>query len=139
MDITLDTARNMICAAMGEAQRIGNACSIAIVDENGWLVAAERMEDALIPALDIARDKAWTAFAFKMPSSETGRFGNPSAANAGFNTANWNDRLTTIGGGLPIKEGNSVVGGVGVSGGTIEEDVAVCEAAIRAMATPRPV
>ena len=138
MDITLDTARNMICAAMGEAQRIGNACSIAIVDENGWLVAAERMEDALIPALDIARDKAWTAFAFKMPSSEIGRFGNPSAANAGFNTANWNDRLTTIGGGLPIKEGDSVVGGVGVSGGTIEEDVAVCEAAIRAIAVSRP-
>jgi len=138
MDITLDTARDMIRAAMGEAQRIGNACSIAIVDENGWLVAAERMEDALIPALDIARDKAWTAFAFKMPSSEIGRFGNPSAANAGFNTANWNDRLTTIGGGLPIKEGNSVIGGVGVSGGTIEEDVAVCEAAIRAMAASRP-
>ena len=138
MDITLGTARDMIHAAMAEAQRMGNACSIAIVDKNGWLVAAERMEDALIPTLDIARDKAWTAFAFKMPSSEIGSFGNPSAANAGFNTANWNDRLTTIGGGLPIKEGDSVVGGVGVSGGTIEEDVAVCEAAIRAMAASRP-
>ncbi len=138
MDITLGTARDMIHAAMDEAQRMGNACSIAIVDKNGWLVAAERMEDALIPTLDIARDKAWTAFAFKMPSSEIGRFGNPSAANAGFNTANWNDRLTTIGGGLPIKEGDSVVGGVGVSGGTIEEDVAVCEVAIRAIAVSRP-
>ena len=138
MNITLDTATDMIRAAMGEAQRIGNACSIAIVDENGWLVAAERMDYALIPTLDIARDKAWTAFAFKMPSSEIGRFGNPSAANAGFNTANWNDRLTTIGGGLPINEGDRVIGGVGVSGGTIEEDVAVCEAAIKAMATPRP-
>jgi len=138
MDITLGTARDMISAAMGEAQRIGNACSIAIVDKNGWLVAAERMEDALIPTLDIARDKAWTAFAFKMPSSEIGKFGNPSTANPGFNTANWNDRLTTIGGGLPIKEGDSVIGGVGVSGGTDKEDVAVCEAAIDALATPGP-
>jgi len=138
MHITLDTARDMIRAGMGEAQRLGNACSIAIVDENGWLVAAERMEDALIPTLDIARDKAWTAFAFKMPSSEIGRFGNPSAANAGFNTANWNDRLTTIGGGLPIKVGNSVIGGVGVSGGTEKEDVAVCQTAIKAIATPQP-
>jgi uncharacterized protein GlcG (DUF336 family) len=138
MHITLDTARDMIRAGMGEAQRIGNACSIAIVDENGWLVAAERMEDALVPTLDIARDKAWTAFAFKMPSSEIGRFGNPSAANAGFNTANWNDRLTTIGGGVPIKAGNSVIGGVGVSGGTEKEDVAVCQTAIKAIATPRP-
>jgi len=138
MHITLDTARDMIRAGMGEAQRLGNACSIVIVDENGWLVAAERMEDALIPTLDIARDKAWTAFAFKMPSSEIGRFGNPSAANAGFNTANWNDRLTTIGGGLPIKVGNSVIGGVGVSGGTEKEDVAVCQTAIKAIATPQP-
>lgn len=138
MDIRLDTARDMIRAAMGEAERIGNACSIAIVDENGWLVAAERMEGALIPTLDIARDKAWTAFAFKMPSSEIGRFGNLSAANAGFNTANWNDRLTTIGGGLPIKVSDRVIGGIGVSGGTSEEDVAICEAAIRSMATSRP-
>lgn len=132
MKIILDVAKDMIYAAIDEARRIGNACSIAIVDENGWLVAAERMDGALTPTLDIARDKAWSAFAFRMPSSEIHKFGNPSTLGFGFNTENWNDRLTTIAGGLPIKDGASVIGGIGVSGGTPKEDVAVCQAAIKA-------
>lgn len=130
MKITLDVAKKIIYAGMEEAQRMGNACSIAVVDKNGWLVAAERMDAALIPTFDIARDKAWTAFAFKMSSSEIYKFGNPSMPGFGFNTANWNDRLTPIAGGLPIKDGGEVVGAVGVSGGTPEQDVAVSQAAI---------
>jgi uncharacterized protein GlcG (DUF336 family) len=67
-----------------------------------------------------------------MPSSDIHKFGDPSMPNAGFNTANWNDRVTTIAGGMPIKEGDKVIGGIGVSGGKPEEDVAVCRAAIEA-------
>ena len=133
MKLTLEVAKNMIDAAIVEARGIGKACSIAIVDENGWSVAAERMDDALAPTLDIARDKAWTAFAFRMPSSEIYEFGNAAMPGFGFNTENWNDRLTTIAGGLPIKDGDSVIGGIGVSGGTPEEDVAVCQAAVKAI------
>lgn len=103
---------------------------LAVVDENGWLIAAERMDGAIIPTLDMARDKAWTAFAFRMPSSEISKFGNPSMCNFGFNTANWNDRITTIAGGIPIKDGDKVIGAVGVSGGSPEEDEVVCKAAI---------
>lgn len=133
MKIMLDVAKDMIYAAMDEARRMGNACSTAIVDENGWLVAADRMDGALAPTLDIARDKAWSAFAFGMPSSEIAKFGNPSTPGFGFNTENWNDRLTTIAGGLPIKDGDNIIGGIGVSGGTPEQDVAVCQAAIKAI------
>lgn len=133
MKVMLDVAKDMIYAAIDEARRIGNACSIAIVDENGWLVAAERMDGALAPTLDIARDKAWSALAFRIPSSEIRKFGNPATPDFGFNTENWNDRLTTIAGGLPIKDGDSVIGGIGVSGGTPEEDVAVCQAATKAI------
>ena len=50
---------------MAQAQKMGKTCSIAIVDENGWLVALHRMEGAIIPSADIARDKAWTAAVFK--------------------------------------------------------------------------
>jgi uncharacterized protein GlcG (DUF336 family) len=132
MKITLDVAKKIIHKAISEAKQKGIACSIAVVDENGWFVAAERMDGALISALDIARDKAWTALAFKMPSSDIHKFGDPSMPNAGFNTANWNDRVTTIAGGMPIKEGDKVIGGIGVSGGKPEEDVAVCRAAIEA-------
>jgi uncharacterized protein GlcG (DUF336 family) len=131
MKLTLEVAKNMIDAAIIEARGIGNACSIAIVDENGWSLAAERMDGALTPTLDIARDKAWSAFAFRMPTSEIHKFGNPATPGFGFNTENWNDRLTTITGGLPINDGDKVIGGIGVSGGTPEEDVAVCQAAIK--------
>jgi uncharacterized protein GlcG (DUF336 family) len=131
MKITLDIAKKIIHAGIEEAQRMGNACSIAVVDEKGWLVGAARMNGALIPSFDIARDKAWTAFAFRMPSSEIYKFGNPSMSIFGFNTANWNDRITTIAGGLPIKGGDEVIGGVGVSGNTtVEQDVIVCKEAI---------
>jgi len=133
MKVMLDVAKDMIYAAIDEARRIGNACSIAIVDENGWLVAAERMDGALAPTLDIARDKAWSALAFRIPSSEIHKFGDPATPGFGFNTENWNDRLTTIAGGLPVKDGDSVIGGIGVSGGTPEKDVAVCQAATKAI------
>jgi len=133
MKVMLDVAKDMIYAAIDEARRTGNACSIAIVDENGWLVAAERMDGALAPTLDIARDKAWSALAFRIPSSEIHKFGDPATPGFGFNTENWNDRLTTIAGGLPVKDGDSVIGGIGVSGGTPEKDVAVCQAATKAI------
>jgi uncharacterized protein GlcG (DUF336 family) len=128
--MTLDLANRMIDVAIEHAQKIGNLCTVAITDEDGSLVILHRMDGALIPTVDIARDKAWTAAVFHCPSSEIFRYGNPAAPNSGFNTSNWNDRLTSIPGGLPIMDGSEMVGGIGVSGGTPEEDVAVCQAAI---------
>jgi uncharacterized protein GlcG (DUF336 family) len=91
------------------------------------------MEGAIIPSADIARDKAWTAAVFKLPSSEISRFGDSSTPGFGLNAQNWNDRLTTIAGGLPIENGGEVIGGVGVSGGIPEEDVIICQATIAAI------
>jgi len=133
MGITLDTAKKMLSAGKKEARKLGILCSIAIVDDNGWLVALHRMDGALIPTADIARDKAWTAAVFKMPSSTVGQFGNPSSPGSGFNTQNWNDRLTTIPGGLPVESDSEVIGAVGVCGGTPEQDVNVCKAAMEAI------
>ena len=131
MSITLDTAKKMVNAGKEEARKLGIQCSIAIVDDSGWLVALHRMDGALIPTTDIARDKAWTAAVFKIPSSNVGQFGNPSSTGFGFNTQNWNDRLTTIPGGLPIEFDSEVIGGVGVCGGTPEQDVTICRAVIK--------
>jgi len=130
MKITLDVAEKIIDAGIKEAQRMSTLCSIAIANENEWPIAVCGMDGALIPTVDIARDKAWTAAAFKMPSSEVTRFGDPSRPDFGFNTQNWNDRLATIPGGLPIKNGSEVIGAVGVSGGTPQQDVAVSESAL---------
>jgi uncharacterized protein GlcG (DUF336 family) len=130
MVMNIDTAKKVIKAAIKQAREMNRLCSVAVVDARGFLVALHRMDQALIPTVDIARDKAWTAATFRMPSSDVGRFGDPSSPGFGFNTQNWNDRLTTIPGGLPIKDGDEVVGGVGVCGGTPEEDVTVCRAAL---------
>lgn len=133
MSITLDMAKLMLEASIRQAEEMGKLCTIAIVDENGWLVALHRMDGAIIPSVDIARDKAWTAATFRLPSSAIFKFGNPSRQGFGLNTQNWNDRLTTVAGGLPIEENGQVIGGIGVCGGTPEEDVAVCQAAIAAI------
>ena len=128
MRMTLDIAKKMLRAGREEARRLGILSSIAIVDENGWLVGLHRMDGAPIATVDIARDKAWTAVAFKLPTSDVSRFGDASAPGFGLNTQNWNDRLTTIAGGLPIEGAGEVIGGAGVCGGTPEQDVVVCQA-----------
>jgi len=128
--MNLDMAKKMIKAAIERAEEMNRLCSVAIVDDRGFLVAIHRMDRAPIPTVDIARDKAWTAATFRMPSSDIIKFGDASSPGFGFNTQNWNDRLTTISGGLPIKYGDDVIGGIGVSGGMPDEDVAVCEAAL---------
>jgi len=128
MGVTLDIAKKMLLAGRGKARTLGILCSIAIVDENGWLVGLHRMDGVPIATVDIARDKAWTAVAFKLPTSDVSRFGDPSTPGFGLNSQNWNDRLTTIPGGLPVKDADQVIGGVGVSGGTLEQDVVVCQA-----------
>ncbi|MBW2674756.1 MAG: heme-binding protein [Deltaproteobacteria bacterium] len=133
MVVNIDIAKKVIKAAIQQAQKMDKLCSVAIVDDRGFLVALHRMDRAPIPTVDIARDKAWTASAFRMPSSDISQFGDSSSPGFGFNTQNWNDRLTTIPGGLPITDGDEVIGGVGVSGGTPEEDVAICQGALAAV------
>jgi uncharacterized protein GlcG (DUF336 family) len=131
--ISLEIAKKMLLAGREEARSLGILCSIAIVDENGWLVALHRMDGAPIPTVDIAHDKAWTAAAFKLPSSDVSRFGNPETSGLGLNAQNWNDRLTTVPGGLPVEDGGEVIGGVGVCGGTVQQDVTVCQSAMAAI------
>lgn len=135
MGVTLDIAKKMLLAGRGKARTLGILCSIAIVDENGWLVGLHRMDGAPIATVDIARDKAWTAVAFELPTSDVSRFGDPSTPGFGLNVQNWNDRLTTIPGGLPIKDADQVIGGVGVCGGTPEQDVVVCQATVAVVDT----
>ncbi len=133
MRMTLDLANKIISMAVDHANQMGNTCSIVVVDENAWLVAIYRMDGAPSPTVDLARDKAWTAASFRMPSADITRFGDRASPGFGFNTQNWNDRLTTIAGGLPIKHGEDIIGAIGVAGGTPEQDVAVCEAVMDAV------
>ena len=111
--MNLEMAKQLLQTGMKKAKEKGMLCSIAIVDENGWLVALHRMDGAPIPTAEIARDKAWTAATFRIPSAEVSQLGDPKVSGYGFNVQNWNERLTTIPGGLPIWENNHLIGAMG--------------------------
>jgi uncharacterized protein GlcG (DUF336 family) len=84
------------------------------------------MDGAPIPTAEIARDKAWTAATFRIPSAEVSKFGDRNVPGYGFNVQNWNERLTTIPGGMPILNEGRLIGAIGVCGGTPKEDVVIC-------------
>lgn len=125
--MNLKFAKTILSTAISKSEGMGRACSIAVVDENGWLVALHRMDGAPIPTAEIARDKAWTAATFRMPSAEVSQFGDPKVTGHGFNVQNWNERLTTIPGGMPILNEGRLIGAIGVCGETPKEDVTLCQ------------
>ena len=127
MEMNLRLAKTILSTAISKANEMGKVCSIAIVDEKGWLVALHRMDGAPIPTAEIARDKAWTAATFRIPSSEVSQFGDPNVSGYGFNAQNWNERLTTIPGGMPILNEGCLIGAIGVCGETPKEDVIICQ------------
>ena len=130
MEIDLDLALRMAATATARATELGALVSVAVVDAGGHLVAFVRMDGAEIAGPVLARDKAYTAVAHRCPTAELTELISPGAALAGMNSAD-GGRYIAFGGGLPFWSGDRVVGGVGVSGGTAEQDV---DAARRALA-----
>jgi glc operon protein GlcG len=127
MEMNLKLAKTILSTAISKAREMGKACSFAIVDEKGWLVALHRMDNAPIPTAEIARDKAWTAATFKIPSSEVSQFGNSRVPGYGLNVQNWNERTTPIPGGLPIWIKGALIGALGICSQTPKEDVFLCQ------------
>jgi uncharacterized protein GlcG (DUF336 family) len=129
--MNLKLAKTILSAAVSQAKAMDKPCSAAVVDEKGWLVALHRMDGAPIPTAEIARDKAWTAAAFRIPSSQVSQLGDPNVPGYGFNTENWNERLTTLPGGLPIWKDGHLIGAIGVCGQTPKEDVLLCQKVLK--------
>ena len=127
MEMNLEMAKNILSIAISKSKEMGRSSSIAIVDDHGWLVALHRMDGAPIPTAEIARDKAWTAATFQISTSEVPRFGDSRMPGYGFNVQNWNERLTTIPGGVPILNEGRLIGAIGVCGGTPKEDIVICQ------------
>jgi uncharacterized protein GlcG (DUF336 family) len=125
--MNLEMAKNLLQTSIKKSKEMGKLCSIAIVDDHGWLVALHRMDGAPIPTAEIARDKAWTAAAFRIPSAEVSQFGDTNVSGYGFNVQNWNEHLTTIPGGMPILNEGRLIGAIGVCGKTPKEDVIICQ------------
>jgi uncharacterized protein GlcG (DUF336 family) len=127
MSIDLGLALELITAAREKADEIGVPMVIAIADAGGNLVAFQRMDHALLVSIDVAINKAYTAVAVKLPTHELAPLAQPGQPLFGIHNAD-GGRIVIFGGGFPLKQDNEIIGGIGVSGGSVEEDI-VCATA----------
>ena len=125
--VTLADARRIIAAAEKKAEEIGQPMNIAVVDSGGNLVAHVRMDKAWIGSIDISINKAWTARAFDVSTKDLAGLSQSGDQFFGIHVSN-HGRVMIFAGGVPLKKGDQVVGGIGVSGGTGKQDQAVAEA-----------
>jgi uncharacterized protein GlcG (DUF336 family) len=130
--ITLADARRIIAAAEKKAEEIGQPMNIAVVDAGGNLVSHVRMDKAWIGSIDISQNKAWTARAFDIATKDLATHSQSGNQFFGIHASN-HGRVMIFAGGLPLKRGDQVVGGVGVSGGSGDQDQAVAEAGAAAL------
>lgn len=132
MNITLENAEKMISAAKEKAVAINTKMNIAIVDAGANLVAFARMDGAWLGSLDISIKKAKTARFFDMNTGSIGELSQPGGSL--YNIEHSNGGLITFPGGIPIKNSDGeIIGAIGVSGSTVENDHAVAEAGISAL------
>lgn len=130
-DITLEQAQKIVEAARKKAVKLGVKMNIAVVDAGANLKAFARMEDAWLGSIDISIKKAKTARFFDMPTGEIGKLSQPGGSL--YNIEVSNGGLISFPGGIPIKnEDDEIIGAIGVSGDTVENDHAVAEAGIAA-------
>lgn len=132
MSVTLESARRMIEAAKVKATSLGVPMVVAVVDAGGNLIALDRQDDALLVSIELARDKAFSAVAVKTDTATIGRLAQPGAELFGLGRA-CGGRIVTFGGGLPIVAHGRVIGGIGVSGGSVAEDTACATAGLAAL------
>ena len=128
--VTLDQAQAIIAAARAKADDIGVPMNIAVVDAGNNLTAFSRMDGAWLGSIDIAQSKAYTARAFDMPTRDLAEMAEPGGPLFGIEGSN--QSVIIFGGGIPLADDKTVVGAVGVSGGTPDQDHEVCEAAVAA-------
>ena len=130
--VTLAEAKRMLSAAEAKAASLGIAYNIAIVDAGGHLVAFVRQDGALIGSIDLAIDKAMTARFFDKTTSELATLAQSGRPLFGIQESNAG-KVVIFGGGVPILSRGNIVGAVGASAGTVEQDIEVAEAAIAAL------
>jgi glc operon protein GlcG len=129
--VGLEGARRCVDAARKHAGDLGVSVCVAVADRAGHLVSFDRMDGAPLLTASIAQDKAYTAAAFGLPTHDwwDAIREDPALAHG----IPQRERLVIFGGGVPIVDEGTVVGAVGVSGGTPDQDRAVAQAAVAAL------
>jgi uncharacterized protein GlcG (DUF336 family) len=130
MNISLEQAQALIAAAQLKAKKIGVPMNVAVVDAGANLKAFVRMDNAWLGSVDIAIKKAKTARFFDMDTGSIGGLSQPGGPL--YNIEVSNGGLISFPGGIPIKSAGEIVGAIGVSGGSVEQDHEVASAGLEA-------
>jgi uncharacterized protein GlcG (DUF336 family) len=133
-NITLEQARKVVDAAIQKSNELGVKMNIAVVDAGANLVAFNKMDDAWLGSIDISQKKARTARFFNMDTGAIGELSQPGGSL--YNIEHSNGGLITFPGGVVIKDGSgAIIGAVGVSGSTVEDDHEVASAGAKAVSS----
>ena len=124
--ITLDSAKRLIEKIEKEAERRGKKAVIAVCGPEGNPIAVHVMDGAFLVSFDVATKKAYTSVAVKMSTKELSVLAQPGGTFYGVDKMD-NGKIVIFGGGVPLKVGDTIIGGLGVSGGTGEEDHSLAE------------
>ena len=130
--VTAELATKMIAAAVAKAKSLGVPQVVAILDESGLLKAFCRMDGAPLISIEVSQNKAYTALLGTPSQDFFNRIKDDPALLAGVPHI---PRIAVFGGGLPIKIDDVVVGGIGVSGASVEQDIACAQAGLDAIAS----
>jgi uncharacterized protein GlcG (DUF336 family) len=129
--LTLDDARRIIDAGIAASDRIGSPSNIAVADAGGNLIAHVRMDDAQFGSIEHSIDKAHTAVLFRSATGDLAADSRPDGQFWGM-ALSGGGRVLVFAGGVPVVVDGEVVGAVGVSGGSREQDSAIAEDAAAA-------
>lgn len=127
--MSLSLAREIIHKVILKAEEIGVKAVVAVSDAGANPVCVECMDDSYIASYDIAVNKAFTVVSLKMATKDLKALASPGGSLYGIQFTN-GGRIVIFGGGVPLKVGDTVIGGVGVSGGTEEEDTYLADYAL---------
>lgn len=127
--VSLESVKRMAQAAEAKAEEIKVPIVFAAVDTGGNLMLLHRMEEAFFTSVEIAINKAFTSVALKDSTDTIAPLVQPGESLYGLELSN-NCKIVPFGGGFPIVVDGDVVGAVGVSGGSVEEDMAIARAAL---------
>jgi uncharacterized protein GlcG (DUF336 family) len=128
--LSIDDAKILMEGAVASSRDIKVPMCIAVADESGNLIQFERMDGGKISSISIAIDKAFTAAAARRGTHIYNQLCVPGQPTFGIHVTN-GGRFSVIGGGLPVTVNGDVVGGIGISSGTAEQDLVVAEAALK--------